>query len=524
MNPSQPSAEAIAVKGNRIIKVGSNDIINRWVGKSTKVLNLDGKTIVPGFIDTHIHVVDFGKVLNWVDLTNITAIQEMQVAIRHRLKYTAEGKWIVGRGWDQNCLVEKRLPTCSDLDVVAPNNPVVLYHRCEQVCIVNTRALELADVTKHTAMPRNGALDKDNHGDLTGILRGDATNLVWKKVPEPGENELINSAYMACKAILQAGVTSVHWILTSRTEIPVIQRLRAENKLPLRIYVIVPANLLNNTLDLGLLNDSGNNMLRIGGVLIFADGYFVDRTAALNEPYTDNSADKGKLLYTEEELNNLVEKIQKANLQVIMHAMGDKAVNAALSAFETIPWGLRKKSRFRLEQAALLNSQLIQRIKKQGVVVSIQPKVAESEFSVWSATEHLGNMRARMLFPLKTLLRKGICVVGGSDCPMEPLNPLSGIQAAVTRDFYPNERLSIEEALRIYTVNAAYATSEENVKGSLAIGKLADLTVLARDPRSVESDKIAEIEVEMTIVGGKIVYQKQASRVQLDSLKLDDYL
>ena len=509
MNPSQPSAEAIAVKGNRIIKVGSNDIINRWVGKGTKVLNLDGKTIVPGFIDTHIHVVDFGKVLNWVDLTNITAIQDMQVAIRHRLKYTADGKWIVGRGWDQNCLVEKRLPTCSDLDVVAPNNPVVLYHRCEQVCIVNTRALELADVTKHTATPRNGALDKDNHGDLTGILRGDATNLVWKKVPEPGENELINSAYMACDAILQAGVTSVHWILTSRTEIPVIQRLRAENKLPLRIYVIVPANLLNDTLDLGLLNDSGNNMLRIGGVLIFADGYLANRTAALREPYNDDVATKGKLACTQQEMTEMAAKIQSANLQIIVHAMGNLAVDTALRALEEVSRKSRSNIRCRLEQAALLDNQLIQRIKKQDVIVSVQPCVVDSEFSVWSVTDRLGIERAEQLYLIKTLLKGGVSVIGGSDCPMEPLNPLTGIQAAMSRKFPASEQLTIDDALRLYTINAAYATFEENEKGSLEEEKLADLTILSNDPTAVPPDKLADIKVELTIIDGKIVYQRQ---------------
>jgi predicted amidohydrolase YtcJ len=192
--------------------------------------------------------------------------------------------------------------------------------------------------------------------------------------------------------------------------------------------------------------------------------------------------------------------------------MGDRAVSAALKAFEAVSSRQSSdKSRYRLEQAALLNRQLIQRIRKQEIIVSVQPKVVESEFSVWAATEHLGDARARMLFPLKTLLKKGVCVVGGSDCPMEPLSPLTAIQAAVTRKFYPNERLTVEEALRIYTVNAAYATREENEKGSIEEGKLADLIILSANPTSTPSGKLAEIEVEMTIIGGKTVYQKGAS-------------
>jgi predicted amidohydrolase YtcJ len=509
MNPSQPSAEAIAVKGDRILKVGTNDDITRLVGKKTKVITLEGKTVVPGFIDTHVHVVDFGRVLSWVDLASAKSVREIQTIIRQRAKKAPRGKWIIGRGWDQNCFVEKRLPTCADLDAVSPVNPVVLYHRCEQVCVVNTRALEIADVTKQTSAPQNGALDKDYDGELTGILRGDATNLVWKKVPEPTEEELVDGAYLACQTILQAGVTSVHWILTSSTEIPIIQRLRAENRLPLRIYVIVPANLLDDVLSLGLHEASGDNMLRIGGALIFADGFLADRTAALREPYNDDPATKGKLMYTQHEMNELAAKIHRVNLQLIVHAMGDLAVDSALTAIEAISRTFGNSHRCRLEQAALLDKQLIQRIKKQDVTISVQPCVVESEFSVWSAPDHLGIERARRLYPIKTLLREGVRVIGGSDCPMEPLNPLTGLQTATSRKCPSKERITIDDALRLYTVNAAYATLEEDVKGSLEEEKLADLTVLSNDPTSVTPDKLADIKVELTIIGGKLVYQRQ---------------
>jgi predicted amidohydrolase YtcJ len=214
-------------------------------------------------------------------------------------------------------------------------------------------------------------------------------------------------------------------------------------------------------------------------------------------------------MYTQEELNRLAAKIHRAKLQVIIHAMGDKAVNVALKAFETFSTEQSlNKRRHRLEQAALLNRPLIERTRKLGVVVSIQPKVVESEFAIWSATEHLGKKRAKMLFPLKTLLKKGVCVAGGSDCPMEPLNPLVGIQSLVARKSFPEECLSIEEALRLYTVNAAYATQEEAGKGSIEEGKLADLTVLAGDPTAIASDRLADVEVEMTIVGGRVAYRK----------------
>ncbi len=243
--------------------------------------------------------------------------------------------------------------------------------------------------------------------------------------------------------------------------------------------------------------------------MIFADGYLASQTAALNEPYTDNPTSKGELLYTQPELNRLVAKISKSNLQVIIHATGDKAVEAALKALEANPNKDSNKNRHRVEQAAVLNKQLINRIKKQNLTISTQPKVIESEFTVWQATEHLGNIRTRLLFPTKTLLNKNILVISGSDCPMEPLNPLIGIQAATTRKFSPNERIKIQDAINTYTINAAQATSEEHLKGSIEEGKLADLTILSNDPTSTAPDKLADIKVELTIIGGKLVYQRQ---------------
>jgi predicted amidohydrolase YtcJ len=213
------------------------------------------------------------------------------------------------------------------------------------------------------------------------------------------------------------------------------------------------------------------------------------------------------MLCTREEMNALAVKVHKASLQLVIHAMGDKAVDAALTTIEeTSKEAPRKELRDRIEQAAVLNEELIERLKKQKVIVSVQPRVVDSEFSMWSAAEHVGPERARRLYPIKTLLGEGIRVSGGSDCPMEPLSPLLGIQAAATREFFPEERITVDEALQIYTLNAAYASFEESIKGSIEEGKLADLTVLYSDPHTVPPSKIGDIKVEMTIVGGRAVY------------------
>jgi predicted amidohydrolase YtcJ len=513
MNPSQPHAEAIAIRKDRIVKVGTNEEISRWIRKNTKVIELKERTVVPGFIDTHVHVVEFGRFLAWIDLKGVRSIEEMQRRIRKRAQEMPKGKWILGHGWDQNRLVEKRHPTLLDLDEASPDNPVVLYHLCGRMCVVNSKALELAGATKETIAPSGGRIEKDAEtGKPTGILHENAMDLVWKIIPEPVEEEILEAASLACKKIVEAGVTSVHWMVSSWTEIQIIQKLRAQNKLPLRVYIVIPANILDNTKGLGSCTDFGDNVVQVGGVKIFADGSLAARTAALNEPYSDDHTTKGKLLYTQEEINASVLEAAKANFRLLIHAMGDQAIDMALTAFEkTLMEMPRKNHRYRIEHASVLNKELTQRIKKLEVIVSIQPSSILSEFSVWSAADRLGPTRARWLYPLKTLIKEGIRVCGGSDCPMEPISPFSGIQAAVARKFFPEEQITVDEALRMYTVNAAYASSEESTKGSIEESKLADLTVISRDPRTTPPSKIDKIKVRMTIVGGKVVYPKSFS-------------
>jgi predicted amidohydrolase YtcJ len=513
MNPSQPHAEAIAIKKDRIVKVGTNVEIIQWIGKNTKVIELKKRTVVPGFIDTHIHVCDFGRFLTWIDLKGVKSIEKMKRRIRKRAQETPEEKWILGHGWDQTSFVEKRYPNILDLDEASPDNPVVLYHLSGRMCVVNSKALELAGVTKETSAPSGGTIEKNAEtGEFTGVLGDNAMDLVWKVIPEPIEEEIMEAACLACEKIVEAGVTSVHWMVSSSTEIRIIKRLRAENKLPLRVYIIASANVLDHITGSDSCTDFGDNLVRIGGVKFFADGSLAARTAALHEPYSDDHTTKGRLLYTQEEMNALVVEAAKANFRLVIHAMGDEAIDAALTAFEkTLMEAPRKNHRYRIEHASVLNKELIQRIKKLEVVVSMQPRSIISEFSVWSAADRLGPTRARWLYPLKTLIKEGIRVSGGSDCPMEPLSPFSGIQAAVARQFFPEERITVNEALRMYTANAAYASSEEDIKGSIEEDKLADLTVISRDPRTTPPSKIEDIKVKMTIVGGKVVYPELSS-------------
>ena len=510
MNSFHFCAEAVAIRKGWIAKVGTNEEINQWIGKNTVIISLNGKTVIPGFIDTHIHVADFGRFLTWLDLRDLTSLDEIRNSLRKRAHETPVGKWIIGHGLDQSRLKEKQLPNLSDLDVASPNNPVILYHQSGQICIVNSKALELADVTKQTIAPLDGTVDKNEEtGEPTGVLRDCATNLVWQMVPQPSKEDILEAVGLACEKIVESGVTTVHWIASSSKEVSIIQTLLSENKLPPRVYVIVPVKLFNNVAGLSALKTLGNNKMKIGGIEISVDGYLAAKTAALFQPYNDESSLSGKLFYTQDEINKLAVKILKCGFQLVMHAMGDRAIDMALTAIEQSSIeALRKNMSIRLDQAAVLNKGLLQRIKTEKVIVSVQPHVIISEFTVWSVIEHLGPERARLLYPVKTMLKKGIRVVGGSDCPMEPLSPLLGMQSAETRTFFVKERVSAHEALRMYTIDAAYSSGEENIKGSIEIGKLADFTVLSHDPRKVQPDKIEKITVEMTIVGGKVVYSK----------------
>jgi predicted amidohydrolase YtcJ len=349
MNQSRPYAEAVAVKDGKILKVGTTEEVSYLIGKDTTIIYLDYRTVVPGFIDTHMHVADFARFLMWLDLTGAGSINEMQSSLKEFVQKTAKGKWIVGRGWDEKRFEEKRLPARLDLDAVSPCNPVILYYVCGQMCVVNSCALALAGLTKDSISPVGGAIGKDAEtGELTGLLREAATDLVWRLVPEPSNEEVAKAAEMALETVAEAGITSIHWLATSQIDVTILRTLRKQKNLPLRIYMIIPENLLNS---LDLAEDFNCEFVRIGGVEVSLDGYLASGTAALLQPYHSDLAVKGKLLCTPAKLRASANKISKAGWQLVLHAMGDKAIETALTTIEA----LKKTGRRRIDQAALLN-------------------------------------------------------------------------------------------------------------------------------------------------------------------------
>lgn len=507
LNPKQPKAEAIAIRNGKIMAVGSNKEIRRYIHDKTKVVDAKNKTVVPGFVDCHVHMTGFGQFLQTLDLRNVKSIREMQRKLREYADKNPEKIWILGGRWDQERFAEKSYPTRWDLDAAVADKPVFLIRVCGHIGVVNSRALQLAGITSET-MVDGGKIDLDEAtGEPNGILRENALELVWKAIPKPDPKELEAACILACKKAVEAGLTCAHWIVGSAEEIRIIQKLYFEGKLPLRVYLGIPVDLLDELVNLGLLTGFGNDMVKIGFVKILADGSLGARTAALKEPYSDKPETRGMMLYTQRTLNKLVLKAHKAGLQLAVHAIGDRAIEAALKAFsKALKKFPRENHRHRIEHCSVLNPKLIRRMKRLGLIASVQPHFIVSDFWVLN---RVGKDRAGWVYPFKTLMDEGLIIASGSDCPVEPINPLLGIWAAVARKSFPEESLTLEEALKTYTLYAAYASFDEERKGTIEAGKFADLTILSSDPVKVPADEIRDVAVEMVLVDGKIVYAKE---------------
>jgi len=504
LNSKQPKAEAVAIQNGKIIAVGSNEEIRKYVGKETKIIDAKNRTVVPGFVDCHVHMTGFGWTLQTLDLRNVNSIKEMQQKLQEYAEKNPEKSWILGGRWDQEKFVEKRFPTRWDLDKAFADKPVFLVRVCGHLAVVNSKALQLAGITKETTV-ESGEIDLDKAtGDPNGIVRENALEIIRKAIPKPSPKELEDVCLLACRKAVEAGLTGVHWIVDLANEICIIQKLYSEGKLPLRVYLGIPIELLDELVSLGLLTGFGNEIIKIGFVKILADGSLGARTAALKKPYSDAPKTRGMMLYTQKKLNKLVSKAHKADLQLAVHAIGDRAIEAVLKALErALSKHPRKNHRHRIEHCSVLTGKLVRRMKRLSLIASVQPHFVISDFWV---VDRVGEERARWVYPFKTLMNEGIIVASGSDCPVEPISPILGVWAAVARKGFVEENLTLEEALKTYSLNAAYASFDESKRGTIEVGKFADLTILSDDLLNISPDEIREVRVEMTVVDGRIVY------------------
>jgi len=506
LNPARPKVQAIAIKDGKIAEAGSNEEVLRFMTGETRIIDLNGKTVVPGLIDSHVHMLGLGQSLRQLDLRKVRSIKELQVELKRYAKDRPELRWIMGGNWDQERFSEKRYPNRWDLDAAVSERPVFLTRVCGHIGVVNSVALELASISKVKG-PLRGKIERKKDTDKpTGIIKEDGLDLIWRIVPKPSLEEIKEACVIACKKAVEAGLTGVNWLVSSADEFQAIQNLHSEGRIPIRVYIGVPASFLKNLAELGFVTGFGDDMVKLGFVKVFVDGSLGGHTAALNEPYLDKPSTSGMLLCTQRKLNKILLQAHRAGLQIALHAIGDRAVNLALSAFEkTFEDSRNKMHRHRIEHCSVLNPMMIKRMKRLGLIASVQPHFVVSDFWV---VDRLGKERARWVYPFKSLLRAGIVAAGGSDSPVEPIDPLLGLRAAVKGSDYNCEGVTAKEALKMYTINAAYACFDENKRGSIEVGKFADLTVLSDDLYIIPPEKIKDVSVEMVIINGKIAYEK----------------
>lgn len=519
MRPSRPPDEAIAITGDRIAWVGSMADADRDLGRVRRTVDLGGATVLPGFIDAHNHLILLGHWLDQVDCTTaaVASIPDIVNALAARARSTPPGTWIEGRGYDDTRLAERRHPTRADLDEATREHPVLLHHVSGHMSVVNSRGLELAGIGRDAADPVGGRIVRDlASGEPSGLLQEQAMSLVPVPFTPQDPASLQASLRAGGLAYLAAGVTSSHEAgIFSSPELGAFQAAWAEGWLAQRTYLMFRVDFVAALEALGLRGGFGDARLRFGAIKLVADGSLIGRTAAVSEPFLDDAAadNLGILTIPPDDLDDLIWRGHRLGWQMAVHAIGDRAINAVLDGFERAMARLpRPDPRHRIEHCGVLRPDLIRRIRDLGVIPVSQPPFI-TEFGD-GFLRHLGRERCQLTYPLRAFLAEGIPVAGSSDSPVSSYEPLLGIQAAVTEStadgepFAPGERLTAEEAIRMYTSNAAFASFDETEKGTLEVGKLADLAILARNPMQVDPGSIASIPVLTTVVGGRIVYER----------------
>jgi predicted amidohydrolase YtcJ len=527
-------AQAVAVKGDRIIHVGSTGEVRSLVGQHTRVLVLKNKTLLPGFIEPHTHFMSFGSRLRMVNVRTPPneTIADVLERIKERAEVTPRGEWIQAQGYEHTAIREKRWPTRAELDSAAPGHPLVITYRSSHVWMANSQALELAGISKDTPQPQGGHIDRDPQtGEPTGVLREKAASKpITRLLPHPTLEELKEGVIQAGKEYLSVGITSTHDAGTGDTpdHYRAYQETIEEGKLKVRVYLMIhdlPYARFYMERDLGLRTGFGNDRLRLGPVKTCSDGSIQVYTCAFYEPYITsdtidpNKDSRGVLQVLPEDQKRIVQEAHSKGYQLAIHAQGDRGIDVALDAIEAAMEKYpRPDPRHRIEHCQGVSREGLERMKRLGVIASFYPH----HLWYWGdrhISEFLGMERASRLDPMKSAMDLGIVTIAHSDTPIalpkDPLfatDPLFGMWCAINRKtragvvLGPEERISPMQGIRAYTINAAYASFEENIKGSIETGKLADFVVLSQSPLEVDPWEIRNIQVEKTVVGGEIVY------------------
>jgi predicted amidohydrolase YtcJ len=524
-----PEAEALAARGGKIVAVGSNTDIAKYVGPSTQVLDLAGQFAMPGFIEGHGHFTGIGESKLGLELMSTKSWDEIVAMVADAVKKAKPGQWIVGRGWHQDKWSSRPtpnvegFPTHASLDRVSPDNPVVLTHASGHGSFVNAKAMALSNVTRATPNPPGGEIVKDASGDPIGFLRESASGLVRRDTgeprPTPAETEARDRQVLALadQESISKGITSFEDAGEPFGTIDLMKKMIDEGKMRVRLWVMARTSnaVLAQNLDKYRVIGYGNNMLTVRAIKVQLDGALGSRGAWLLEPYTDKPDSTGLNTTPLESVRQTAQLAIDHNYQFCIHAIGDRANREVLNVYEEAFKKAGKNGkdlRWRIEHAQHLSPADIPRFGQLGVIASMQAVHCTSDAS-W-VPDRLGDKRSEEgAYVWQKLMKTGAVVTNGTDAPVEDVNPLPSYYAAVTRKlpngkvFYPDQRMSRMEALRSYTIQNAFAAFEEDVKGSLTVGKLADVTVLSKDITKVPEEEIKTAKVMYTIIGGKIVYQ-----------------
>jgi len=512
VNPRAPRAEAVAISGGRFVAVGSNeDVLNLAAGRSRKV-DLGQKTVLPGFIDAHTHPAEAGRLhLRQVDC-DLRSIAAIQAALRERAGKTPANLWVLGFKYDDTKTSDGRRLTLQDLDAAVPDHPVFVTHRGGHEAFANSLALKLAKVDEQTPDPTGGQFEHDSAGHLTGRINERAMD-AFKNVISSNftRDDFREGVKIISKMMTRTGITSVGDALGTPEDLLAYQDARDSGDLPMRVYCFIGWLWLDRMIAAGVRSGFGDEWVRVGGMKQIADGAISGRTARLSQPYIGHPDDYGTFSATEEELYEYGRKAHAAGWQLGTHANGDVAIERVLNVYERINREMpRKDPRFRIEHCTLINDSIIKRMQ---ALNAIPTPFSTYVYYHGEKMQYYGEERLKHMFALRTFLDAGLRPTQASDYPPGEFPPMMALQSEVTRTdmnghvWGANQRVSVEEAIRIGTINGAYASYEENLKGSIEPGKLADLVVLGRDPFKEDPSNLVNIPVERTMTGGKWVYE-----------------
>jgi len=517
--------EAVAVVDNKIIFVGTSDQVKQYIGDKTKVIDLEGKLTLPGLIDAHAHMSSLGLELSYLNIHGAKSLQEIVEKVKQRVKEVKKGEWITGGRWNQADWKVKKFPVHDTLSAVSPDNPVYLRRIAGNSAFANKKAMEIAGITKKTPDPKGGTIIRKKNGEPTGVLINQAMNLVLKHIPKDTDEQRRAKFKKATDACLQLGLTNIQEAGSNLEEIQMYKDLVDEGKLNIRMYVmlgdqekpIFEADDLVAFFKEQKIEERGDYFLSVKSIKLYFDGALGSRGAAFFEPYLDDSKNKGLFRIPVKYIEKVTKAALQAGMGVNTHAIGIRGNAACLDAYEAALKAYPTKDhRLRIEHAQVVRKEEVERFVSLGVIPAMQPTHATSDMVF--AERRIGKERSKGAYAWRWFLDAGLIMPAGSDFPVESHNPLFGIYAAVTRKdvngkpeggWFPEHRMTMEEAIRGFTIWAAYGAFQEDVLGSIEVGKLADFTVLEKDILTIPHEELLTTKVAYTIIGGKIRFSRE---------------